>query len=130
MLMGASLPFPFFPSNQAQKEELKVAKEQAAEGEEQRLLWEEVEKENSRLKTEIASLPVLQKENDRMKKELESVPALQKELETLRSTVTNLKLSPGTRVRRRKGLVTKNRKGKQSKFILYFTFVADFVLLY
>uniref|UniRef100_A0A3B3U0U1 Pre-B-cell leukemia homeobox interacting protein 1b n=1 Tax=Poecilia latipinna TaxID=48699 RepID=A0A3B3U0U1_9TELE len=89
--------FFFFPSNQAQKEELKVAKEQAAEGEEQRLLWEEVEKENSRLKTEIASLPVLQKENDRMKKELESVPALQKELETLRSTVTNLKLSPGTR---------------------------------
>ncbi|XP_007556168.1 pre-B-cell leukemia homeobox interacting protein 1b isoform X2 [Poecilia formosa] len=81
---------------QAQKEELKVAKEQAAEGEEQRLLWEEVEKENSRLKTEIASLPVLQKENDRMKKELESVPALQKELETLRSTVTNLKLSPAS----------------------------------
>ncbi|XP_027868498.1 pre-B-cell leukemia homeobox interacting protein 1b isoform X3 [Xiphophorus couchianus] len=81
---------------QAQKEELKVAKEQAAEGEEQRLLWEEVEKENSRLKTETASLPVLQKENDRMKKELESVPALQKELETLRSTVTNLKLSPAT----------------------------------
>ncbi|XP_023187116.1 pre-B-cell leukemia transcription factor-interacting protein 1 isoform X3 [Xiphophorus maculatus] len=81
---------------QAQKEELKVAKEQAAEGEEQRLLWEEVEKENSRLKTEIASLPVLQKENDRMKKELESVPVLQKELETLRSTVTNLKLSPAT----------------------------------
>ncbi|XP_014915559.1 pre-B-cell leukemia homeobox interacting protein 1b isoform X4 [Poecilia latipinna] len=32
---------------QAQKEELKVAKEQAAEGEEQRLLWEEVEKENT-----------------------------------------------------------------------------------
>ncbi|XP_014839910.1 PREDICTED: pre-B-cell leukemia transcription factor-interacting protein 1 isoform X2 [Poecilia mexicana] len=81
---------------QAQKEELKVAKEQAAEGEEQRLLWEEVEKENSRLKTEIASLPVLQKENDRMKKELDSVPALQKELETLRSTVTNLKLSPAS----------------------------------
>ncbi|KAM4735325.1 pre-B-cell leukemia homeobox interacting protein 1b isoform 3-T3 [Anableps anableps] len=83
---------------QAQKEELKVAKEQAAEGAKERLLWEEVEKENSRLKTEIASLPVLQKENDRMKKELESVPTLQKELETLRSTVTNLKLSPAASV--------------------------------
>ncbi|XP_015236066.1 PREDICTED: pre-B-cell leukemia transcription factor-interacting protein 1 isoform X2 [Cyprinodon variegatus] len=81
---------------QAQKEELKVAKEQAVEGAKERLLWEEMEKENSRLKTEIASLPVLQKENDRMKKELESVPSLQKELETLRSTVTNLKLSPAT----------------------------------
>ncbi|MED6250439.1 hypothetical protein ATANTOWER_007498 [Ataeniobius toweri] len=79
---------------QAQKEELKVAKEQAEEGVREQLLWEEVEKENSRLKTEIASLPVLQKENDRMKKELESFPTLQKELETLRSTVTNLKLSP------------------------------------
>lgn len=81
---------------QAQKEELKVAKEQAAEGVKEQLLWEEVEKENSRLKTEMASLPVLQKENDRMKKELESVPALQKELETLRSTVTKFKLSSGT----------------------------------
>ncbi|XP_041844850.1 pre-B-cell leukemia homeobox interacting protein 1b isoform X2 [Melanotaenia boesemani] len=78
---------------QAQKEELKVAKGQAAEGLKERLHWEEVEKENSRLKTEMASLPFLQKENDRMKKELESVPALQKELETLRSTVTELKLS-------------------------------------
>ncbi|XP_047217453.1 pre-B-cell leukemia homeobox interacting protein 1b isoform X2 [Girardinichthys multiradiatus] len=81
---------------QAQKEELKVAKEQAEEGVREQLLWEEVEKENSRLKTEIASLPVLQKENDRMKKELESFPTLQKELETLRSTVTNLKLSPAS----------------------------------
>ncbi|XP_040900826.1 pre-B-cell leukemia homeobox interacting protein 1b isoform X3 [Toxotes jaculatrix] len=78
---------------QAQKEELKVAKGQAAEGEKERLRWEEVEKENSRLKTETASLPVLQKENERMKRELESLPALQKELETLRSTVTELKLS-------------------------------------
>uniref|UniRef100_A0A1A7XBU5 Pre-B-cell leukemia homeobox interacting protein 1b n=2 Tax=Iconisemion striatum TaxID=60296 RepID=A0A1A7XBU5_9TELE len=80
---------------QAQKEELKVVKEQAAEGEKERLLWEEVEKENSRLKTEMASLPVLQKENDRMKEELESVPALQKELETLRSTVTKFKRPSG-----------------------------------
>ncbi|XP_041798512.1 pre-B-cell leukemia homeobox interacting protein 1b isoform X2 [Chelmon rostratus] len=81
---------------QAQKEELKVAKGQAAEGAKERLLWEEMEKENSRLKKEMASLPVLQKENERMKRELESVPALQKELETLRSTVTELKLSSGT----------------------------------
>ncbi|XP_030604934.1 pre-B-cell leukemia homeobox interacting protein 1b isoform X2 [Archocentrus centrarchus] len=78
---------------QAQKEELKVAEGQAAEGAKERLRWEAVEKENSRLKTETASLPVLQKENERMKKELESFPALQKELETLRSTVTELKLS-------------------------------------
>ncbi|XP_028986099.2 pre-B-cell leukemia homeobox interacting protein 1b isoform X3 [Betta splendens] len=79
---------------QAQKEELKVAKGQAAEGAERR--WEEVEKENSRLKTEMASFPVLQKENERMKRELESVPALQKELETLRTTVTQLKVSSAT----------------------------------
>ncbi|XP_028436961.1 pre-B-cell leukemia homeobox interacting protein 1b isoform X2 [Perca flavescens] len=77
---------------QAQKEELKVAKGQAAEGAKERLRWEEVEKENSRLKKEMASLPVLQKENERMKRELESVLALQRELETLRSTVTELKL--------------------------------------
>ncbi|XP_017280623.1 pre-B-cell leukemia homeobox interacting protein 1b isoform X2 [Kryptolebias marmoratus] len=80
---------------QAQKEELKVAKERAAEGAQERLLWEEVEKENSRLKTEMTSLPVLQKENDRMKRELQSVAALQKELESLRSTVTKLKRSSG-----------------------------------
>ncbi|XP_006804961.1 pre-B-cell leukemia homeobox interacting protein 1b isoform X1 [Neolamprologus brichardi] len=78
---------------QAQNEELKVAQGQAAEGAKERLRWEAVEKENSRLKTEMASLPVLQKENERMKKELESFPALQKELETLRSTVTELKVS-------------------------------------
>ncbi|XP_070768479.1 pre-B-cell leukemia homeobox interacting protein 1b isoform X2 [Enoplosus armatus] len=78
---------------QAQKEELKVAKGQAAEGATGQLRWDEVEKENSRLKKEMASLPVLQKENERMKRELESVPALQKEVETLRSTVTELKLS-------------------------------------
>ncbi|XP_069552038.1 pre-B-cell leukemia homeobox interacting protein 1b isoform X2 [Brachyistius frenatus] len=78
---------------QAQTEELKVAKGQAAEGAKERLRWEEVEKENSRLKTEMASLPVLQKENERMKKELESVPTLPSELKTLRSTVTELKLS-------------------------------------
>ncbi|XP_029957825.1 pre-B-cell leukemia homeobox interacting protein 1b isoform X3 [Salarias fasciatus] len=78
---------------QAQKDELKVAMGQAAEGAKERLRWEEVEKENSRLKTEVASLPVLLKENERMKKELESIPALQKEVETLRSTVTELKLS-------------------------------------
>ncbi|KAL3971782.1 E3 ubiquitin-protein ligase [Sarotherodon galilaeus] len=81
---------------QAQNEELKVAQGQAAEGAKERLRWEAVEKENSRLKTEMASLPVLQKENERMKKELESFPALQKELETLRSTVTELKLSSGS----------------------------------
>ncbi|XP_034083842.1 LOW QUALITY PROTEIN: pre-B-cell leukemia homeobox interacting protein 1b [Gymnodraco acuticeps] len=77
---------------QAQGEELKVAKGQAAEGAKERLRREEAEEENSRLKKEMASLPVLQKENERMKRELESGPALQKELETLRSTVTELKL--------------------------------------
>ncbi|XP_054639142.1 pre-B-cell leukemia homeobox interacting protein 1b isoform X2 [Dunckerocampus dactyliophorus] len=75
---------------QAQKEELKAAKGQAAEGETQRMRWEE---ENSRLKSEMASVPLLQKENERMKRELESLPTLQKELETLRSTVTELKRS-------------------------------------
>ncbi|XP_062255051.1 pre-B-cell leukemia homeobox interacting protein 1b isoform X2 [Platichthys flesus] len=79
---------------QAEQEELKVAKGQAAEGATERLQWEEVEKEHSRLKTEMASFPVLQKENERMKRELESVLALQKELETLRSTGTELKRSP------------------------------------
>ncbi|XP_041649528.1 pre-B-cell leukemia homeobox interacting protein 1b isoform X2 [Cheilinus undulatus] len=79
---------------QAQEEELKVAKGVVAEGAKERLRWEEVEKENSRLKKELASLPILQKANERMKRELESVVALQKELETLRSTVTELKLSP------------------------------------
>ncbi|XP_062421412.1 pre-B-cell leukemia homeobox interacting protein 1b isoform X3 [Pungitius pungitius] len=78
---------------QLQKEELKVAKLQAEEGVKERLQWEEMEKENSRLKKEMASLPVLQKENERMKRELESAPALQKELESLRSTVTELKLA-------------------------------------
>ncbi|XP_068591278.1 pre-B-cell leukemia homeobox interacting protein 1b isoform X2 [Cebidichthys violaceus] len=77
---------------QEQKEELKVAQLQAEEGAKEQLRWEEMEKENSRLKKEMASLPVLQKENERMKRELECVPALQKELETLRSTVTELKL--------------------------------------
>ncbi|XP_029927426.1 pre-B-cell leukemia homeobox interacting protein 1b isoform X2 [Myripristis murdjan] len=77
---------------QAQKDELKVAKGQAAEGAKERLRREELEKENGRLKKEMASVPVLQKENERMKRELESVSALQKELETLRATVTELKL--------------------------------------
>ncbi|XP_075965130.1 pre-B-cell leukemia homeobox interacting protein 1b isoform X3 [Anarhichas minor] len=77
---------------QEQKEELKVAQLQAEEGAKEQLLWEEMEKENSRLKKEMASLPVLQKENERMKRELEVVPALQKEVETLRSTVTEIKL--------------------------------------
>lgn len=85
---------PFSP--QAQTDELKVAKGRAEEGAKERLQWGEVEKENSRLKTEMASLPVLQKDNQRMKKELDSLPALQKELETLRATVTELKLSTGT----------------------------------
>ncbi|XP_067366878.1 pre-B-cell leukemia homeobox interacting protein 1b isoform X4 [Channa argus] len=78
---------------QAQKEELKVARGQAAQEAKERLRWQEVEKENSRLKAAMASLPVLQKENERMKRELESVLNLQKELETLRSTLTELKLS-------------------------------------
>lgn len=56
-----------------------------------------MEKENSRLKKEMASLPVLQKENERMKRELDVVPALQKEVETLRSTVTEMKLPSGTK---------------------------------
>ncbi|XP_029361257.1 pre-B-cell leukemia homeobox interacting protein 1b isoform X2 [Echeneis naucrates] len=83
---------------QAQREELKVAKGHAAEEAKEQLQWEEVEKENSRLKTEMASLLVLQKENERMKKELESVPALQKELETLRSALNELKHSAATEV--------------------------------
>ncbi|XP_061838556.1 pre-B-cell leukemia homeobox interacting protein 1b [Nerophis lumbriciformis] len=73
---------------QVQKEELKAAKGQAAKGESQRLRWEE---ENSRLKSEMASLPLLQEENERMKRELETLPTLQKELETLRTTVTEWK---------------------------------------
>lgn len=91
--------FVFFCSyfNQAQKDELKVAKGQAAEGAKERLRREELEKENGRLKKEMASVPVLQKENERMKRELESVSALQKELETLRATVTELKLPTGTK---------------------------------
>lgn len=92
---------PFSCSSlQAQKEELKVARGHAAEGAKERLRREEVEEENSRLKTQMESLPVLQKENERMKRELESVPALQKELETLRSAVTELKLSSGTKGQR------------------------------
>uniref|UniRef100_A0A3Q3EHZ3 Pre-B-cell leukemia homeobox interacting protein 1b n=1 Tax=Labrus bergylta TaxID=56723 RepID=A0A3Q3EHZ3_9LABR len=71
-----------------------LVKGAVAEGVKEHLRWEEVEKENSRLKKEIASLPVLQKDNERMKRELESVVALHKELEMLRSTVTELKLSP------------------------------------
>lgn len=90
-------PLFLFFFKQTQNEELKVAQGHAAEGAKERLRWEAVEKENSRLKTEMASLPVLQKENERMKKELESFPALQKELETLRSTVTELKDSSGTK---------------------------------
>lgn len=82
---------------QAQREELKVAKGQAAEGAKERLRWEEVERENSRLKTEAASLAVLHKENERMKRELESARVLQKELETLRATLTESKHLAGTR---------------------------------
>lgn len=94
------LLFFFLFFKQAQREELKVAKVHAAEGAKEQLRLEEVEKENSRLKKEMASLPVLQKENERMKRELESVPALQKELESLRATVTELKLSAGTKGQR------------------------------
>lgn len=83
-------------SKQAQNEELKVAKGQAAEGTTELLQQEEVEEENSRLKKDMESLPVLQKELEKMKRELESVTVLQKELETLRSAVTELKLSSGT----------------------------------
>lgn len=62
-----------------------------------------MEKENSRLEKEMESLPVLQEDNERMKRELECVPALQKELETLRSTVTELKLPSGTKGQREEG---------------------------
>lgn len=86
--------------NQVQKEELNTATGQSAEEAKEWKHWQDVEKENSRLKTEMASLPILLKENDRMKKELESIPALQKEVETLRSTVTELKLSSGTKGQR------------------------------
>lgn len=55
-----------------------------------------MERENSRLKKEVASLAVLHKENERMKRELESVRALQKELETLRATLTESKRLTGT----------------------------------
>ncbi|XP_061631567.1 pre-B-cell leukemia homeobox interacting protein 1b isoform X1 [Phyllopteryx taeniolatus] len=72
---------------QAQEEELKAAEDQAAEGETERLRWQE---ENSRLKSEVASLPDLQKENERLRRELETLPTLQTEQETLRSTVTKL----------------------------------------
>ncbi|XP_076009900.1 pre-B-cell leukemia homeobox interacting protein 1b isoform X2 [Genypterus blacodes] len=78
---------------QAQTEELKVAKGQAAEGAKEQLRREGVEEENSRLKEEMASVPVLQRENERMKRELDSLPALQKEVETLRATVTELRHS-------------------------------------
>lgn len=88
------------PPPQAQTEELKVAKGQAEEGAKERLQWVELEKENSRLQTEMASLPVLQKDNQRMKEELDSLLALQKELEALKATVTELKLSTGTKGRR------------------------------
>lgn len=93
---------PFFVTGfvllpqQTQREELKVAQGQAAEGAKERLRWEEVERENSRLKKEVASLAVLHKENERMKRELVSVRALQKELETLRATLTKSKRLAGT----------------------------------
>lgn len=70
---------------------------QAADGANDRLWWEELEKENSRLKEEMASLLIVQEENQRMKKELEALPTLQKELERLRATVTESKLSAGTK---------------------------------
>ncbi|XP_034409354.1 pre-B-cell leukemia homeobox interacting protein 1b isoform X4 [Cyclopterus lumpus] len=81
---------------QARLQEHNEATVQAEEGAQEQLQWEEMKKENSRLKKEMASLPVLQKDNKRMKRELECVPALQKELETLRSTVTELKLPSAT----------------------------------
>uniref|UniRef100_A0A8C3G025 Pre-B-cell leukemia homeobox interacting protein 1b n=1 Tax=Cyclopterus lumpus TaxID=8103 RepID=A0A8C3G025_CYCLU len=88
---------------QARLQEHNEATVQAEEGAQEQLQWEEMKKENSRLKKEMASLPVLQKDNKRMKRELECVPALQKELETLRSTVTELKLPSGTDGEEREG---------------------------
>ncbi|XP_024917197.1 pre-B-cell leukemia homeobox interacting protein 1b isoform X2 [Cynoglossus semilaevis] len=85
---------------QAQNEELKVAKEQIADGAKERLLWEEMGEENSRLKTQAASLSLLQNENERMTRELESVRSLQQEVETLRSTVTELKRSSASEAAR------------------------------
>ncbi|XP_077382477.1 pre-B-cell leukemia homeobox interacting protein 1b isoform X2 [Festucalex cinctus] len=76
---------------QAQKEELKAAMGQAAEDERERLRWQE---ENNRLKSKVASLPVLEKENERLKRELETLPTLQHELEHLRSTVSKLTVPP------------------------------------
>ncbi|XP_062311956.1 pre-B-cell leukemia homeobox interacting protein 1b isoform X2 [Osmerus eperlanus] len=81
---------------QAQKEELKVAQGQAAEGAKERVRREEVEKENGRLKKDTSSLPVLLKENEKMKRDLASVPALQREVERLRATVTELKNIPAS----------------------------------
>nr|XP_061788967.1 pre-B-cell leukemia transcription factor-interacting protein 1-like [Nerophis lumbriciformis] len=72
---------------QAQREELKAAEGQVAESETERLRWLE---ENSRLKSEMASLPILQKENERLMRELETLPTLENELKTLRSAVTKL----------------------------------------
>ncbi|XP_077455201.1 pre-B-cell leukemia homeobox interacting protein 1b [Stigmatopora argus] len=76
---------------EAQKEELKAAEGQVAQSETERLRWLE---ENSRLKSKVASLPVLQKENERLMKELETLPTLEDELKTLRSTVTKLTVPP------------------------------------
>ncbi|XP_034030666.1 pre-B-cell leukemia homeobox interacting protein 1b [Thalassophryne amazonica] len=78
---------------QAQEEELKVVKGQAAEGVAEQLHWAEVEQENSRLKEAVASLLALQEENERLKRQMESFPALQKELELLRSVGAELKPS-------------------------------------
>lgn len=52
-----------------------------------RMRWQE---ENNRLKSKVASLPVLEKENEMLRRELETLPTLQHELETLRSTVSKL----------------------------------------
>ncbi|XP_077576801.1 pre-B-cell leukemia homeobox interacting protein 1b isoform X2 [Stigmatopora nigra] len=76
---------------EAQKEKLKAAEGQVAQSETERLHWLE---ENSRLKSKVASLPVLQKENERLKKEMETLPTLENELKTLRSTVTKLTVPP------------------------------------
>uniref|UniRef100_A0A8C5GCF7 Pre-B-cell leukemia homeobox interacting protein 1b n=1 Tax=Gouania willdenowi TaxID=441366 RepID=A0A8C5GCF7_GOUWI len=83
------------------QEELDIAQKQAAEGAKEQLQMEEMKKENSRLKSEMASFSALQEENQRMKREMESIPTLQKELETLRSTLNELKLTSGTKGQRR-----------------------------
>ncbi|XP_019734195.1 pre-B-cell leukemia homeobox interacting protein 1b isoform X1 [Hippocampus comes] len=94
---------------EAQKEQLQAAEGQAAEGEMTRMRWQE---ENSRLKSEVASLPVLEKENEMLRKELETLPTLQHELETLRSAVSKLTVPPSGQPADRK---QNGKRGKEEK---------------